>query len=69
MAFIEMTCNCGASFQADLPDNDNLMLLWAQSFVAEHTPCGFMRPHLRTDIPDKTFYYDVMDKKERKEEL
>lgn len=68
MAFIEMSCNCEASFQADLDDSDNLMLLWAQSFVNAHKECGFMAP-INTDLPEKTVRYDVMYKEQREKEL
>lgn len=44
MAFIEMTCKCEASFQADLntETNEGLVIMWASQFVAAHSDCGFM---------------------------
>lgn len=68
MAFIEMSCKCEASFQADIEDSDNLMLLWAQSFVLAHQECGFMS-HIKTDLPEKTVRYDVMYKEQKEKEL
>lgn len=48
-----MTCNCSASFQADLSEstNESLIVLWAQQFVGAHSSCGFMRP-ISTDKPE-----------------
>jgi len=68
MAFIEMSCKCEASFQADVPDSDNLILLWAQSFVLAHQECGFMS-RINTDLPEKTVRYDIMYKEQREKEL
>ena len=68
MAFIEMSCKCEASFQADIEDSDTLMLLWAQSFVTAHRECGFMSS-IRTDVQEKTVQYDVMYKEQREKEL
>ena len=44
MAFIEMTCKCEASFQADLNSdtNEGLVIMWASQFVSAHSDCGFM---------------------------
>ena len=68
MAFIEMSCKCETSFQADLEDNDTLLLLWAQSFVNAHKECGFMSS-IQTDLPEKTVRYDVMYKEQKEKEL
>lgn len=68
MAFIEMSCKCEASFQADIQDSDNLVLLWAQSFVSAHRECGFMTS-INTDLPEKTVRYDLMYKEEKEKEL
>lgn len=68
MAFIEMSCKCEASFQADVEDSDTLILLWAQSFVTAHLECGFMST-IRTDVPEKTVQYDVMYKEQKEKEL
>ena len=69
MAFIEMTCSCSASFQVELPDNDLLVLAWAQSFVETHKECGFMHNPIRTDYEEKMRRYDVIYKEEREKEL
>jgi hypothetical protein len=67
--FIEMSCNCEASFQVDVPDNDTLLLLWAQSFVNAHNECGFMTKPMQRDIEEKMKRYDVIYKEEREKEL
>jgi hypothetical protein len=67
--FIEMSCNCEASFQADAPDNDTLLLVWAQSFVNAHNACGFMTKPLSTDVEEKMKRYDLIYKEEREKEL
>lgn len=64
--FIEMSCNCMASFQAEVEDADTLMLTWANSFVEAHRICGFMNP-LNTDSPEKTKRYDVAPEIKRRE--
>lgn len=61
-----MSCNCMASFQAEVDDADTLMLTWANSFVKAHSTCGFMSP-LATDSPEKMKRYDVMPEIKRKE--
>lgn len=74
MAFIEMTCNCVASFQADVSEagNESLVIMWAQQFVSAHQQCGYMTP-IRTDAPEKhrvfEFESDVMHKEIKKKEL
>lgn len=68
MAFIEMTCNCGSSFQADLPDSDNIVLVWAHAFVKQHTECGFMT-QMRTDVDDKLTRYDITYTETKEKEL
>lgn len=68
MAFIEMTCKCDASFQADLENNENVVLLWAQSFVESHRACGFMNPATYTDA-EKYRRSDVMYKERPKKEI
>jgi hypothetical protein len=40
--FVEMTCACGASFQAESDDHETLTMLWAQRFVNSHQECGYM---------------------------
>ncbi len=64
-----MSCNCEASFQADTPDNDTLLLVWAQSFVNAHNACGFMTKPLSQDVEEKMKRYDVIYKEEREKEL
>jgi hypothetical protein len=64
--FIEMSCNCMASFQAEAEDADNLVLTWANSFVQAHRGCGFMNP-LNTDSPEKTKRYDIAPEIKRRE--
>lgn len=68
MAFVEMTCNCGSSFQADIPDSDNVILAWAHSFVKQHTECGFMSS-MRTDIADKMTSYNITYIETKEKEL
>ena len=52
MAFIEMTCTCMASFQADVTESETLVLMWAQSFVSAHLQCGYMNKVV-SDKPDQ----------------
>jgi hypothetical protein len=68
MAFIEMTCTCTASFQADVEEtgNESLIILWAQQFISGHQQCGYMS-QIKKDPQEKTQRYDVMYK-ERDEE-
>jgi hypothetical protein len=73
MAFIEMTCTCMASFQADLEEaGENLIVMWAQSFVSAHQQCGYMNKVI-TDAPEKhrkfEFESDVMYKEKKEKEL
>jgi hypothetical protein len=72
MAFIEMTCNCSASFQADLGESESLITMWAQSFINAHHACGFMN-RVVTDSPEKTRKFelerDVMYKERKEKEL
>ena len=66
--FIEMSCNCSASFQADNDENDVLIMVWAQSFVNAHNACGFMtKPKL--DVEEKMQRIDVIYQEEREKEL
>jgi len=74
MAFIEMSCNCMASFQADVQEvaNESLVIMWAQQFVSAHQQCGYMNP-VKTDTPEKhrkfEFETDVMHKEKKEKEL
>lgn len=69
MAFIEMSCKCEASFQAELSDdNETLVTLWAHSFVASHKECGFMNTNT-TDESEKYRANDVMYKERKKKEI
>ena len=72
MAFIEMTCTCMASFQADVEESETLIVMWAHSFVTAHHSCGFMNKVV-TDAPEKTrkfeFESDVMHKERKEKEL
>lgn len=69
MAFIEMTCKCEASFQAELSnENETLTMLWAQSFVEAHKECGFMSNH-KPDESEKYRSTDVMYKERKKKEI
>jgi hypothetical protein len=67
--FIEMSCSCTASFQADVGESDTLLLVWAQSFVNAHNDCGFMTKPLPQDVEEKMKRYDVIYKEEREKEL
>ena len=60
--FIEMTCNCTASFQADAEENDTLVMVWAHSFVNAHKDCGYMTKAKPDDIEEKMKRYDVIYK-------
>jgi len=53
VAFIEMTCKCEASFQADLNEdsNEGLVIMWANQFVSAHAECGFMSG-IKKDKPE-----------------
>jgi hypothetical protein len=65
--FIEMTCPCMATFQAEAEEADDMVLLWAQQFANAHQACGFMAP-LNSDAPEKTKRYDINFKKRRQKE-
>jgi hypothetical protein len=67
--FIEMSCNCSASFQADVTESDTLLLVWAQSFVNAHNECGYMTKPLTQSVEEKMQRYDLIYKEEREEEL
>ena len=67
--FIEMSCNCSASFQADVTESDTLLLVWAQSFVNAHNACGYMTKPLTQSIEEKMQRYDLIYKEEREKEL
>jgi hypothetical protein len=67
--FIEMSCNCSASFQADVTESDTLLLVWAQSFVNAHNECGFMTKPLTQSVEEKMQRYDLIYKEEREKEL
>ena len=66
--FIEMSCNCEASFQAECDDNDTVVMLWAHSFVNAHTDCGFMTKS-KSETEEKYQRTDVIYKEEREKEL
>jgi hypothetical protein len=69
MAFIEMSCKCEASFQAELSDDsETLVTLWAQSFVQAHRECGFMNSY-KPDESEKYRANDVMYKERKKKEI
>lgn len=65
--FIEMTCPCMASFQAEAEDADDMVLLWAQQFANAHQTCGFMTS-TNQDVPEKTKRYDINFKKRKAED-
>jgi hypothetical protein len=67
--FIEMSCNCEASFQIDTAENETLGLIWAQSFINAHNSCGYMTRPLAQEIEEKMKRYDVIYKEEREKEL
>ena len=67
--FIEMTCNCTASFQAEAEENDTLVMIWAHSFVNAHQGCGFMTKPVSEEPEEKMKRYDVIYKEEREKEL
>lgn len=72
MAFIEMTCTCMASFQAELEENETLAVVWAQQFVSAHQACGYMMK-IVSDAPEKhrkfEFETDIMHKERKEKEL
>ena len=72
MAFIEMTCTCMASFQAEVEENETLAVMWAQQFVGAHQACGYMTK-IVSDAPEKhrqfEFETDVMYKEHKEKEL
>jgi hypothetical protein len=67
--FIEMSCNCSASFQADTTDNETLAMVWAQSFVNAHNGCGYMTKQKTFEVEEKMQRLDVIYKEEREKEL
>jgi hypothetical protein len=67
--FIEMTCKCEASFQADTSDNETLAMVWAQSFINAHHECGYMtKPQVQND-EEKMRRLDVIYKDQKEKEL
>ena len=66
--FVEMTCKCEASFQADSDDNELLVTLWASSFVNAHRDCGYMTKPVE-EVEEKMKRYDVIYKEQREKEL
>jgi hypothetical protein len=67
--FVEMTCNCGASFQADNNETDTLLLMWAHAFVNAHTDCGFMTKPIASSSDENIKRYDITAKEQREREL
>lgn len=67
--FIEMTCKCEASFQAEAEDSETLVMVWAQSFINAHTDCGYMTRQKIDSIDEKTKRYDIIYKENREKEL
>jgi hypothetical protein len=66
--FVEMTCKCEASFQADSDNNELLVMVWANSFVNAHKECGYMTKGVE-DAEEKMKRYDVIYKELREKEL
>ena len=67
--FIEMSCECGASVQADAEDNETLVMVWGHSFVNAHQSHGYMAKPTIADAEEKMKRYDVIYKEEREKEL
>jgi hypothetical protein len=67
--FIEMTCKCEASFQADTSDNETLAMVWAQSFVNAHHECGYMTKPPVQNVEEKMRRLDVIYKEQKEKEL
>jgi hypothetical protein len=65
--FIEMSCSCSASFQGE-SDNDTLLQLWGQSFIAAHQDCGYMAKQY-SEEEEKMKRYDISSKEKREKEL
>lgn len=66
--FLEMSCSCGATLQAESGDYDTLVMFWANSFIEAHHECGFMAKPKPIEI-EKTKRYDIMSKEQREKEL
>ena len=64
--FVEMTCNCGASFQMDVETSESTLMMFAHKFTTSHELCGYMAPTAQ-DISEKTKRYDITYR-ERKNE-
>lgn len=66
--FIEMSCNCGAQYQADSVENELLITLWGQRFVNAHQDCGFVSRVVEEE-KEKTKRYDIEYKEHKQNEL
>jgi hypothetical protein len=67
--FIEMSCQCSASFQADSDESETLVMVWAHSFVNAHKECGYMTKPSVHEMEEKMKRYDTIYKEEREKEL
>lgn len=68
MAFIEMTCNCSASFQYETA-NDTRLELMSEAFRLAHLECNYMNKYTEVRGEEKTQRYDVIYKEPREKEL
>lgn len=68
MAFIEMTCNCSASFQYET-ENELRLELMSEAFRLAHVDCSYMNNYSEFKGEEKTQRYDVIYKEEREKEL
>ena len=67
--FIEMSCQCSASFQAEADESDTLVMVWAHAFVNAHQNCGFMTKPTVSEMEEKMKRYDVIYRESREKEL
>lgn len=56
--FVELVCNCGASFQVEQSDNEDALWLLTNRFVEAHTVCGFVTDTKR-DRTEQTTKYEL----------
>ena len=60
--FVEMTCQCMATFQVEADDNETMVIGWAQQFVEAHKPCGYMSGLNTMDKQEQTKRYTINNK-------
>lgn len=68
MAFIEMTCNCTASFQYETTNELRLDIL-SEAFRAAHRECNYMGTSYINNEQEKLQRYDVTYKEPKEKEL